>query len=260
MSTAVEGLLFERRDARKKLNQIGKVILVGSGKGGVGKSLVASCLALSLAGSGYKTGILDLDIHGASLPGYFRVAPPLTSSEKGLKPKRKIGIEIMSVALFTGNRPVPVRGDEKQNLVNQVFALTDWGRLDYLVVDLPPTTGDEALSAFDLFASKSALVLVTTPSLLAVRIVSRLRQLARSERIPVEGIVVNMAYMRSGKEKSFPFGRLNHRSLERVLGSRILVEIPLDARVNSKGLDEMLKGRNDFAAAFRRLATMVAAG
>ncbi len=259
MSEDADGLLFEREDARKKLGLIDRVILVGSGKGGVGKSFVASGLALSLAASGRGMGILDLDIHGASLPGYFGVAPPLTSTEKGLKPKSKHGIKIMSVALFTGDLPVPIRGGQKQNLVNKFFALTDWGRLDYLVVDLPPTTGDEALSAFDLFGPKSSLILVTTPSPLAVRIVSRLARLAGSERIPVGGAVVNMAYMENGRRKSFPFGRANHRSIERALGSKILVEIPLDANVGSKGLDEILKGRNEVAAAFRRLASLVTA-
>jgi len=257
MNAADDGLLFEREDARKKLDQVGRVILVGSGKGGVGKSFVASGLALALAGSGHRTGILDLDIHGASLPGYFGVSPPLTSTEKGLKPKVKAGVEIMSVALFTGNRPVPIRGSEKQNLVNQIFALTDWGRLEYLVVDLPPTTGDEVLSAFDLFGSKSVLILVTTPSPLAVSIVSRLRQLALGEGIPVGGVVINMAYIKEGNTKSFPFGRPNRPSMEKQLGSKVVAEIPLDGGVSSKGLVRMLAGRNEFSVAFKQLATCV---
>jgi len=258
MNGADDGLLFEMGEARKKLEQIGKVILVGSGKGGVGKSFVASGLALTLAGLGHRTGILDLDIHGASLPSYFGVSPPLTSTEKGLKPKVKEDIEIMSVALFTGNRPVPIRGSEKRNLVNQIFALTNWGRLEYLVVDLPPTTGDEALSAFGLFGSKSALVLVTTPSPLAVSIVSRSRQLARGEGIPVLGVVINMAYLKKGKTKSFPFGRPDRSSIEKQLNSKVLVEIPLDEGLSSKGLVRMMTGRNDFSAAFKQLAAYVA--
>jgi len=254
-----DGLRFVREDARKKLMAVGKVILVGSGKGGVGKSFVASCLALSLARSGSKTGILDLDIHGASLPSYFGVASPLESTEKGLKPKTKQGLEIMSLALLTGNNPVPLRGSEKQNLVNQVFALTDWGRLDYLVVDLPPTTGDEALSAFELFAPKSNLILVTTPSPLAVNIVSRLRQLAKSERIPVQGVVVNMAWARYGRSKYYPFGRTDRRLVEKALDSKILAEIPLVAAVSSKGPVEVIEGRNELSSAFKRLASLVTA-
>lgn len=253
-----EGLLYAREDAKKKLDKVAKVILVGSGKGGVGKSFVASGLAITLARSGLNTGILDLDIHGASLPSYFGVSPPLTSTEKGLKPKVRDGVEIMSVSLFTGNRPVPIRGREKQNLVNQIFALTDWGQLDYLVVDLPPTTGDEALSAFELFGSKSQLILVTTPSPLAVSVVSRLRQLARSEGIPVKGVVVNMAYLARGRTKSFPFGKPKRRSLERQLGSKVLAEIPLDEGVNAKGLVRMLSLPNQLSASFKRLAAFAA--
>jgi ATP-binding protein involved in chromosome partitioning len=259
MSETGDGLLFEREDAKKKLERVGRVILVGSGKGGVGKSFVASGLALALARAGHRTGILDLDIHGASLPAYFGVSPPLTSTKKGLKPKVKEGIEIMSVALFTGNRPVPIRGSEKQNLVNEIFALTDWGRLEYLVVDLPPTTGDEVLSAFSLFGSKSVLILVTTPSPLAVSIVSRLRQLASGEGIPIRGVVINMAYLKKGKTKSFPFGRPNRPSMEKQLNSKVLAEIPLDEGVSSKGLIDVLRGKNEISAGFKRLATTVVA-
>jgi len=254
-----DGLRFVREDAGKKLGAVGEVILVGSGKGGVGKSFVASCLALSLARSGNKTGILDLDIHGASLPGYLGVAPPLESTEKGLKPKTREGLEVMSLALLTGDNPVPLRGSDKQNLVNQVFALTDWGRLDFLVVDLPPTTGDEALSAFELFAPKSSLILVTTPSPFAVSIVSRLRQLARSERIPVRGVVVNMAWARQGRSKSYPFGRTDRRLVEKALDSKILTEVPLDAAVSSRGPVEAIDRRNELSSAFKRLASLVTA-
>lgn len=260
MSEATDGLLFVKADASRKLDGVGRVVLVGSGKGGVGKSFVASGLALSLARSGKRTGILDLDIHGASLPHYFGVAPPLRSTERGLRPKTKQGLKIMSIALFTGNLPVPVRGGEKQNLVNQVFALTDWGRLDYLVVDLPPTTGDEALSAFDLFGSKSVLVLVTTPSPIAVEIVSRLRQLAESERVPVAGVVVNMAYMAKGKRRVFPFGRPDRKHIERALDSRIVAEFPFDARVSSIDLGEILRRRTELSEAFRRMTALLTAG
>jgi len=253
-----DGLLFEKESARKKMEQVGRVIMVGSGKGGVGKSFVASGLAITLSRLGHRTGILDLDIHGASLPGYFGVSPPLTSTERGLKPKVKEGVEIMSVALFTGNRPVAVRGSEKQNLVNEVFALTDWGHLEYLVVDLPPTTGDEVLSAFELFGKKTGLILVTTPSPLAVSIVSRLRQLAKGEGIPVLGLVINMAYLKKGKRKSFPFGRSDSPSMEKRLSTKIIAEIPLDEGVSSKGLARMLTGRNEISPEFKRIAAFVA--
>ena len=125
----------------------------------------------------------------------------------------------MSVALLTGDNPVPMRGNDKKDLITQFLALTHWGRLDYLVVDLPPGSGDELLSAFDLFAGKSSLILVTTPSRNAVRVVSRLRQLAEIEKIPIEGIVVNMAYIVGGTtRKTSPFGRASRKYLEQYDG------------------------------------------
>ncbi len=244
---------FQAQEARKRVGQIGKVVLVGSGKGGVGKSLVACGLALGLADEGLATGILDIDIHGASLPNYLGVYPPLRSGKDGLEPKRVGDLKVMSVALFTGNNPVPIRGEQKQNLIAQLLSLTNWGKLDFLVVDLPPSMGDEVLTAFSLFAEKGTLVLVTTPSPNAVSIVSRLRQLADREKVPLQGIVLNMAYITNNGEKNYPFGKADRRSLERRLGSTIMAEIPLEPRVSTAGLRLVMRGQNELSKAFREL-------
>jgi ATP-binding protein involved in chromosome partitioning len=250
---------FEAAASRKKLEAVGKVVLVGSGKGGVGKSLVACGLALSLARKGYRTGILDIDIHGASVPSYLGVRPPIRSSVKGLEPKKVGGLRVMSLALFTGDNPIPVRGDKKQGIITQLFGLTDWGKLDFLVVDLPPSTGDELLSAFALFEEKSTLVLVTTPSKGAVTVVSRLRRLADSERVPLEGLVLNMAYLKQGGKSLYPFGRPDRESITRSLRSRVLVELPLEPKVSSEGLVRVLKDeRNGVSVALDRLASLLA--
>jgi len=240
--------------AKEKLEHITKVILVGSGKGGVGKSTVASALALSLCREGKRTALLDIDIHGASVPEYVEVLPPVRSSKKGLEPKMKDGLLVMSLGLFTGSLPVPMRGDGKQELITQLFALTNWGVLDYLVVDLPPSMGDELLSAFSLFSGKATLALVTTPSPGAVNVVSRLRRLAETENVPVQGVIVNMAYVLAGKSRTFPFGRPNRKLLEAKFKSTIIVEIPLEPLVSTLGLSAVLKGSNDFSHAFRELA------
>ena len=149
-------------DGKKKLDQIGKIILVGSGKGGVGKSFVSCGLGLRLSSSGFKTGLFDMDIHGASVPNYLGIGPPLRSTRKGLEPKR-VGrnLKVMSVSLLTGNNPVPMHGIEKEDMLSRFFALTNWAKLDYLIVDLPPSTGDELLSAFSLFSDRSKLLIVT---------------------------------------------------------------------------------------------------
>lgn len=246
-------------EARKRLESIRRVILVGSGKGGVGKSFVASGLALTLSARGHRTGILDLDIHGASLQNYLEVSPPVESGEDGLKPKMAGALRVMSIALFTGDNAVPMRGDKKQELIAELFSLTDWGKLEYLVVDLPPSTGDELLSAFEIFSKKCSLVLVTTPAQNAVSVVSRLRQMAESERVPVEGIVVNMAYVIQGKKmKIAPFGKFDPSLLEKRLGARVLTEIPLDPKVNSQSLRIVLAGHNAVSRGFASLAEEVA--
>lgn len=244
-------------ESRKRLEKIGSVILIGSGKGGVGKSFVASALALTLSAKGFAAGILDLDIHGASLTNYLDVSPPIKSGRNGLRPKLAGSLRVMSIALLTGDNVVPIRGEKKQELVSQLFSITDWGKLDYLVVDLPPSTGDEVMTAFEIFSSKCSLVLITTPSPNAVNVVSRLRRLADSERIPLHGFVVNMAYALNGRKRVEVFGKFDPRHLEHVLDARFMTEIPLDPKVNSKRLDSILRSNSQVSRAFDRLAEAV---
>lgn len=252
-----EDLPIEASVARDSLNHIGRVVMVGSGKGGVGKSVVACGLAVCLCQRGYRTGLLDLDIHGASVPEYLGISPPMRSSTKGLEPKSSEGVKVMSIGLFTGSNPVPMRGSEKQGLITQLFGLTNWGRLDYLVVDLPPSTGDELLSAFGLFGRKSSLILVTTPSPGAIAVVSRLGRLSQTEGIRVAGIALNMAYTKRGKTKEFPFGRSERAVLERKLKSAVLAEIPLEPMVSARGLRYALSRSPDFSRAFASITKRV---
>ena len=245
------------RNVAERLDKMGKVILVGSGKGGVGKSFIASGLACSLSTAGYRTGIIDLDIHGASLPNYLGVGPPLRSGRDGLEPRRAGRTKVMSVSLLTGDHAVPVLGQKKRELIWQLFSITNWGELDYLVVDLPPGTGDEVLSSFDLFSKKCSLLLVTTPSPNALRIVSRLANLARIERVQILGIVVNMAYSKIGRRVTFPFGRTSPKSMEKELGSKIIARYPLDPRVGSQSIRETIEKRGEIATQFKELTEKV---
>ena len=248
---------YTRLSAQKRLGKIGKVILVGSGKGGVGKSLVACGLGLKLSEAGYRTGILDIDLHGASVPNYLGVRPPVSSGAGGVVPKESGKVKVMSVALFTGDNPVPVRGGGKEGLITDLFALTDWGSLDFLVVDLPPSTGDELLTAFGLFARKSTLLLVTTPSAGSLSVVSRLRSLAVSEKIPVRGVVMNMAYAEAGGKKIYPFGRADPRSTESSLRASLIAQIPLEPAVNGLGLRRALDAKGAFSDAFDEIVKRV---
>lgn len=249
---------FYDLEARRRIEGIGRVVLVGSGKGGVGKSFIACGLALSLAREGHRTGLFDLDIHGASVPDYLGLRPPIRSSPDGLEPKVAGGVRAMSVALFTGPNPVPMRGRVKDALIAQLLALTNWGTLDYLVVDLPPSTGDELLSALRVFSGRSSLILVTTPSKTSIGVVSRLRRLAATEKIQVEGVALNMSFIRLGKRRAFPFGRLEAAAVHRALDSRLIAEFPLDPAVSSRSLRALLRERNDVSSEFRALARRIA--
>ncbi len=260
MTWSARGFPYQEHEARRKVDQIGSVVMVGSGKGGVGKSFVASGLALSLAGMARRTGVLDVDIHGASLPSYLRVRPPLRTGRRGIEPKRSGGVKVMSVALFTGQNPVPMRGDAKESLITQLVALTDWGPLDYLVVDLPPSMGDELLSAFRLFGGKSRFLLVTTPSPNALSVVARLRRLIASERIPLEGVVLNMAYASERRGRSYPFGVADASSVRKVLRADVIAELPLEPAVNSESLVEVLRKSKETSTAFKALADRVVRG
>ena len=252
------GVDFEAAAARKKLAEIGRVVLVGSGKGGVGKTVVSCGLALSLAGMKKRVGLLDIDVHGASVPSYLGLRPPLRTSGMGIAPLRKGRVAVMSLALFTGDNPIPVRGEKKRALLTQLFARTGWGKLDYLVVDLPPGTGDELLAALAIFGTKAEMVLVTTPSRGALGVVGRLRKLVDSERVPVVGSVVNMAYSQDGRKRTYPFGRPDRPEIQKELGAPIIAELPLEPRVSSLGLVKVLTGRGRLGKEMVVLGNMVA--
>jgi ATP-binding protein involved in chromosome partitioning len=238
----------------KRLNQIGDVILVGSGKGGVGKSMIASAIAISLSKQGMRTGLFDIDLHGASIPNYLGLRPPLRSGKNGLEPKKLGRLRAMSIAFFAGDNPVPIRGVEKEDLIAHLMALTDWGELDHLVVDLPPGTGDEVLSAFSLFSGKCRLLLVTTPSKYAFNVVSLMCKLAEREKVPLAGVVLNMSYMLSGRRRIYPLGRPDLNRMKKVIGARIIAEVPLEPRMNEESFQVVLKKSSQLAKVIRGLA------
>jgi ATP-binding protein involved in chromosome partitioning len=251
-------VLFQVDQARNRLKQVKNVVLVGSGKGGVGKSLVASGLAIELSSMGLATALLDIDVHGASLPFYVGAGAPVRSGRDGLEPKLAGKLKTMSVGFFTGRNPAPLKGGEKQTLITQLMALTNWGDLDFLVVDLPPGTGDELLAAFRLFSSNCRLLLVTTPSKLATEIVSRLEKLAKQEGVPVLGVVLNMSYVAVGKRRVYPLGKAVPGLLEKELQCSVLAEIPFVPKMNEKNLHATLESERALAQAFRKLAKKVA--
>lgn len=180
-----------------KYSNIKKVIGVVSGKGGVGKSLVTSMLAVEMARKGYKTAILDADITGPSIPRAFGIKTRPESAEEGLKPViSEKGIEIMSTNLILEHDTDPVvwRGPVIGNMVKQFWSEVYWGEVDYMFVDMPPGTGDIPLTVYQSLPVDS-IVIVTSPQELVQMIVEKAVRMANLMNVKVAGIVENMSYL-----------------------------------------------------------------
>jgi ATP-binding protein involved in chromosome partitioning len=172
------------------------VVAVASGKGGVGKSTTSVNLALALAETGAKVGLLDADIYGPNLPLMMGIKerPPLAGAEGRIEPVRRYGIKLMSIGFFLDeNNPVIWRGPMVHGAIQQFLRDVDWGELDYLVVDLPPGTGDAPLSLSQL-VPLSGVVIVTTPQDVAIQDVSKGIGMFRKLEVPIIGVVENMSY------------------------------------------------------------------
>ncbi len=158
----------------KRLGKIKRIISIASGKGGVGKSLVAASFALSLSKKGYKVGLLDLDIYGPSshiILGINDFSFP--KEEKGILPHEVSGIKFMSIVYFSQDKPAPLRGTDITNVIIELLAITLWEELDYLIIDMPPGIGDETLDVIHLI-KKSEFVVISTPSKVALGAVDKL--------------------------------------------------------------------------------------
>ena len=186
---------FEK-EALKEGSRVGKVIGVVSGKGGVGKSLVTSLLAIAMNRAGKSTAILDADITGPSIPTAFGLSDRAESGERGLLPSLSgEGIKVMSVNLLLENPTDPVvwRGPIISGTVKQFWTEVDWGDVDYMFVDMPPGTGDVALTVYQSLPL-SGIIIVTSPQELVSLIVTKAVKMAEMMGIPVLGIVENMSY------------------------------------------------------------------
>jgi len=172
-------------------------IIVLSGKGGVGKSTVAAHLALALAEKKYKVGLLDIDIHGPSIPkilGIENRKPEI--SEHGINPVVALpNLKVMSMSFFLPDSDSPIiwRGPMKMGAIKQFISDVHWGELDYLIVDLPPGTGDEPLSIAQLIPDSDGAVIVTTPQEVAMLSVRKSVNFVRKMNIPIIGIIENMS-------------------------------------------------------------------
>jgi ATP-binding protein involved in chromosome partitioning len=204
----------------ERLARISRIIAVSSGKGGVGKSMVATTLALTLAHNGCKVGLFDLDFTGPSthiILGAQNVQP---KEEKGIVPPTVAGLEYMSLVYFVGDNPAPLRGADVSNALIELLAITQWGTLDFLVIDMPPGIGDVILDLVRLI-KRIEFLIVTTPSLLAFETVKKQVALLCELKMPIIGVVENMKMdVSEGVEEET--GKL---------GLKYLGEIPYDPAV-----------------------------
>ncbi len=181
----------------KRLRNVKRIISVASGKGGVGKSLVASSLALNLSHKGFNIGLFDLDLYGPSSHIILGVKKQnFPEEEKGIIPPKIHGINFMSIIYFTKDKPSPFRGIDISNIIIELLAITQWGPLDYLIIDMPPGIGDETLDVIRLI-KKSEFLVVSTPSKVALGAVSKLLKILIELKIPIIGVIENMVITKS---------------------------------------------------------------
>lgn len=176
---------------QKRTKDIRRVIAVAGGKGGIGKSSVASVLALVLARSGHRVGLLDLDFSGPSDHVILGIKAASPQEDKGLIPPLVHGIRFMSIVYFAGDHPSPLRGEDISNALIELFTVTLWGNLDVLVIDMPPGIGDATLDLVRLVPKVEFLIL-TTPSRVALETVQKLVLMLSELKIPILGIIENM--------------------------------------------------------------------
>ena len=220
---------FEQPHAKSKIKH---TLAVVSGKGGVGKSIVTSMLAVALSKKGYRVGILDADITGPSIPKAFGVVDPVEGDENGLyPPKSDNGIDIMSLNLMLQDETSPViwRGPVIAGTVKQFYTDVIWDDLDYLLIDCPPGTGDVPLTIFQSI-KLDGIVIVSSPQDLVAMIVSKAANMADMMKIPVLGLVENMSYVKCpdcGKEIRI-FGDSHIEEVAKKFGYPVLARIPID--------------------------------
>lgn len=230
-------------------SNIKKVIGVVSGKGGVGKSIVSSMLAVNMKRLGYKTAVLDADITGPSIPKVFGIKEKAGGNENGILPaESNLGIEIMSVNLMLENDTDPViwRGPIIAGVVKQFWTDVIWGDVDYMFVDMPPGTGDVPLTIFQSLPV-DGIIIVTSPQDLVSMIVAKAVKMAEMMNIPIIGIVENMSYAECpdcGKKINI-FGESKLEEVAEEYNLRILGRLPIDTRLAKacdKGAIELYDG------------------
>ncbi len=260
-----------RKESDAMLKEVKNIIAVGSGKGGVGKSTVAVNLAISLAKTGAKVGLIDADIYGPSIPMMFGM---LSERPKGFDkdgktyvyPFEKFGIKVLSIGFFVDQSKALIwRGPMASMALRQLFTDAEWGSLDYMVIDLPPGTGDIPLTLIQDFPLTGAII-VSTPQQVAIADVRKAADMFRNDKIniPILGLVENMSYFsppESPEKKYFIFGQGGCEKFARELSIPILGQIPIISAIadsGDSGTPISVQDDSPVAQAFLKLSETVA--
>jgi len=252
---------------KENLASVKHKIVVMSGKGGVGKSTIAVNLAVALARKGRKVGLLDADMHGPSVPKLLGVPNlPLSVNDKGYIVPMNVppGLKVISIAFLVSDRDAPViwRGPVKMGAIKQFLEEVEWGRLDYLIVDLPPGTGDEPLSIAQLIPSADGALIVTTPQDVALLSVRKSINFAKAVKLPVIGLVENMAGLTCpycGK-KIDVFGDGGPEKAAKDMAVPLLGSLPLSpeiAKSGDEGRPFVAQKDNEVARVFDEIADKI---
>jgi len=213
------------------------LIAVGSGKGGVGKTTVSVNLAVGLASLGYKAGLLDADVYGPNVPLMMGInQTPMAYGER-IQPLEKHGVKLMSMGFLNpGDKPLVWRGPMLHSVIQQFLRGVDWGDMDYLVIDLPPGTGDVQLSLIQTAPITGAIV-VTTPSDVSLEDARKAVHMFHQVRVPILGIVENMSFLSCPHchERIDVFSTGGGRRTAEQMGVHFLGELPLDPKVRIGG-------------------------
>ena len=216
-------------------SRVNKVIGVVSGKGGVGKSLVTSLLAVSMQRKGYKAAVLDADITGPSIPQIFGVHEKARGNGQGILPAHsESGVDLMSINLLLEHESDPVvwRGPVIATTVKQFWTDVVWGDVDFMFVDMPPGTGDVPLTVFQSLPV-DGIIIVTSPQELVSMIVAKAVKMAEMMNIPVLGLVENMSYFHcpdNGKDYEI-FGKSHIEEVAKTHGLKVLARMPIDPKI-----------------------------
>lgn len=241
-----------------------KIIAVASGKGGVGKSTVSSNLAVAMARSGARTGLCDCDLYGPSMSLMFGTHErPLANDQEEIIPVEVHGVQLMSMGLLLDERsPVIVRGPMATRYTQQFLRQVAWDRLDYLVLDLPPGTGDIQLTISQTVAVDGTLI-VTTPQEVAVADARKAVSMFEKVQVPIIGLVENMAWFECDAGKRYPiFGEGGGKREADALSVPLLEQIPIDLQTRERGdsgspIALLDPEESKVAASFQRLASHV---